>query len=168
MANVIQIKRGTAAAITSANPTLAAGEPCIETDTGKVKVGDGSTAWTSLRYLVEGVKIDDLTAGDDNTDLNASTSKHGLLPKLDNNAAHFLNGQGSWATPTGGGDVIGPASNTDGYIPQWNGADSKTLKNGVELSTDGTFGDNSDTAIPTEKAVKTYAAACTIDGGIVT
>ncbi len=67
----------------------------------------------------------------------------------------------------GGGDVIGPASNTDGYIPQWNGADSKTLKNGVELSTDGTLGDNSDTAIPTEKAVKTYAAACTIDGGIV-
>ena len=51
MANTIQFKRGTAAALTSANPTLAAGEPCFETDTGRVKVGDGSTAWTSLVYL---------------------------------------------------------------------------------------------------------------------
>lgn len=44
------MKRGTAAALTSANPTLAAGELCLETDTGKMKIGDGSTAWTSLAY----------------------------------------------------------------------------------------------------------------------
>lgn len=50
MANIIQMKRGTAAALTSANPTLAAGELCLETDTGKMKIGDGSTAWTSLAY----------------------------------------------------------------------------------------------------------------------
>ena len=50
MANTIQVKRGTAAALTSANPTLAAGEWCFETDTGKVKIGDGSTEWTSLAY----------------------------------------------------------------------------------------------------------------------
>ena len=50
MANTIQIRRGTAAALISTNPTLAAGEPCFETDTGKVKIGDGSTAWTSLAY----------------------------------------------------------------------------------------------------------------------
>ena len=50
MANTIQIKRGTAAALTSANPTLAAGEPCIESNTGRLKIGDGSTAWTSLGY----------------------------------------------------------------------------------------------------------------------
>ena len=62
---------------------------------------------------------------------------------------------GAWDSTQG--NVTGPSTNTDGYIPQWNGANSKTLKNGVELSTDGTMGDNSDTAIPTEKAVKTYA-----------
>ena len=50
MANTIQIKRGTAAAIASANPTLAAGEPCLESDTGRLKIGDGSTAWNSLAY----------------------------------------------------------------------------------------------------------------------
>ena len=34
-----------------------------------------------------------------------------------------------------GGNVIGPAANNDEYIPQWNGADSKTLKNGFAKST---------------------------------
>lgn len=54
------------------------------------------------------------------------------------------------------GDVAGPSSNTDEYIPQWDGLNSKTLKNGVEKSTDVTLAGNSDDAIPTEKAVKTY------------
>ena len=46
----IQIRRGTAASWTSTNPTLAAGELGLETDTGLWKVGNGSTAWTSLSY----------------------------------------------------------------------------------------------------------------------
>lgn len=50
MAIQIQYRRGTAAQWTSANPTLAVGEPGYETDTGKFKVGNGSTAWTSLAY----------------------------------------------------------------------------------------------------------------------
>ena len=48
-------------------------------------------------------KLDDLTAPDDNTDLNASTAKHGLLRKLDNDSSHYLDGQGNWTTPAGGG-----------------------------------------------------------------
>ena len=50
MAVRIQFRRGTAAEWTSANPTLAAGELGYETDTTKFKLGDGSTAWTSLGY----------------------------------------------------------------------------------------------------------------------
>jgi hypothetical protein len=46
----IQIRNGTAAQWTSANPTLAAGEVGIETDTRKQKFGDGTTAWNSLSY----------------------------------------------------------------------------------------------------------------------
>lgn len=46
----IQFRRGTAAQWTSANPTLAVGELGFETDTTKFKIGDGSTAWTSLGY----------------------------------------------------------------------------------------------------------------------
>ncbi len=49
--NKQQIRRGTAAAWTSANPTLAAGEAGWESDTNKVKIGDGATAWVSLAYF---------------------------------------------------------------------------------------------------------------------
>jgi hypothetical protein len=53
----------------------------------------------------------------------------------------------------GGGDVLGPATNHDNYIPQWNGINSKTLKDGMPIVTSiGTPG--LDTNIPTEKAVR--------------
>lgn len=47
----IQIRRGNAAAWTAANPILAEGEMALETDTSKIKVGDGSTAWNALSYF---------------------------------------------------------------------------------------------------------------------
>ncbi len=50
MAVKLQLRRDTAANWTSANPTLAAGEFAYETDTGKLKFGDGSSAWTALAY----------------------------------------------------------------------------------------------------------------------
>jgi hypothetical protein len=52
MAQQIQLRNGTAAQWTSANPTLAVGELGVETDTNKFKVGTGSTAWNSLAYSV--------------------------------------------------------------------------------------------------------------------
>ena len=63
MASVIQLKRGTAAAWTSANPTLNAGEVGFETDTYKMKVGTGSTAWNSLSYVATDGDISSVTAG---------------------------------------------------------------------------------------------------------
>ena len=53
MADLIQIRRDTAANWTSTNPTLAQGELGVETDTNKVKIGDGTTAWTSLGYVID-------------------------------------------------------------------------------------------------------------------
>jgi hypothetical protein len=49
----MQQRRDTAANWTSTNPTLAAGEMGIETDTYKFKVGNGSTAWATLPYSVD-------------------------------------------------------------------------------------------------------------------
>jgi hypothetical protein len=46
----IQWRRDTAANWTSNNPTLGEGEAGLETDSGKWKMGDGVTAWTSLPY----------------------------------------------------------------------------------------------------------------------
>jgi hypothetical protein len=50
MTSRLQNRRDVASAWTSANPTLAAGEMGLETDTSKWKMGDGVTAWNSLAY----------------------------------------------------------------------------------------------------------------------
>jgi len=47
----IQFKRATSSSWSTNNPVLYAGEIGYETNTGKLKVGDGTTAWNSLSYL---------------------------------------------------------------------------------------------------------------------
>lgn len=47
----IQLKRDTAANWTSFNPILRAGEVGIETDTQKLKIGDGSSSWSARPYI---------------------------------------------------------------------------------------------------------------------
>ena len=54
----------------------------------------------------DAIKLDDLSAPDDNTDLNVSTSKHGLCPKAPNDAFQALLGNGAWGYPL-----------PDGWIP---------------------------------------------------
>jgi trimeric autotransporter adhesin len=56
MANVVipyrfRVKRDTAANFTAANTLLLSGEFGLETDTRKLKIGDGVTAWNSLPYV---------------------------------------------------------------------------------------------------------------------
>ena len=50
MANRIQLRRGGAQEWANSNPTLAQGELGIELDTGRFKIGDGVSAWNTLRY----------------------------------------------------------------------------------------------------------------------
>jgi hypothetical protein len=61
----------------------------------------------------DAIAIDTLAAATDNTNLNASASAHGLLPKLANDATKILNGLGAWVTAPIAGHVIrgisGPA-----------------------------------------------------------
>jgi len=54
MTSRMQQRRDTAANWTTNNPTLAAGELGLETDTGLIKIGTGSTAWTALAYAATG------------------------------------------------------------------------------------------------------------------
>jgi hypothetical protein len=56
-----QFRRGTAAQWTSANPILAAGEFGYESDTNKGKIGNGSTAWTGLNYVIGAFDASQLT-----------------------------------------------------------------------------------------------------------
>jgi hypothetical protein len=50
MASLIKLRRDISSNWSTVNPTLASGEPGLETDTRKIKYGDGSTAWNSLNY----------------------------------------------------------------------------------------------------------------------
>ena len=48
---LIKLKRDYAANWTSLNPVLSLGEPGYERDTGKMKIGDGTTPWDQLEYI---------------------------------------------------------------------------------------------------------------------
>jgi hypothetical protein len=50
MTTRIKLRRDIAANWTQTNPVLAAGEPGLETDTGKVKYGNGTAPWVQLSY----------------------------------------------------------------------------------------------------------------------
>lgn len=65
----------------------------VKNDAGMIEVGSH-------------VKLDDLAAPDDNTDLNASTSWHGLLPKLSGIASNVLKGDGTWGAGGAGGSPV--------------------------------------------------------------
>lgn len=76
MADIIQIRRDTAANWTSVNPILAQGELGVETDTHKFKIGDGTTAWATLVYLIDVGNY--LTASSTNT-LTNKTIQSGIF-----------------------------------------------------------------------------------------
>ena len=60
--DLIQLRRGTAAAWVAANPVLALGEPGLETDTSRIKYGDGVSAWGVLEYAEAEADTDALEA----------------------------------------------------------------------------------------------------------
>lgn len=150
----IKLRRGTAAAWTSANPTLAAGEVGYETDTGKMKIGNGATAWTSLGYTGAGIDAPF------DADYLVRTANAGL------SAERVVTDTPSvtWDWATGGqakanlvawtGDVtINPATN------------AASINAGVIISTDlaasffdtdATLAANSATRVPAQSAVKSY------------
>lgn len=53
MATLIQFRRGTATEWSTADTILADGEPGYERGTGKLKIGDGVSAWDDLPYFGE-------------------------------------------------------------------------------------------------------------------
>lgn len=61
----IRIKRATSSRWNSINPILSAGELGLETDTGKIKAGNGAASWSELNYI-----------GPDNTNLLIPTRNY--------------------------------------------------------------------------------------------
>jgi hypothetical protein len=62
------------------------------------------------------------------TNLNGGTSA---------SASTFWRGDGTWATPAGFGNVNGPGSSTNAYVPQWNGTTGTLLAAGLPVGMTG-------------------------------
>ena len=115
----IQTQLGTKAPVADPTFTGEIGIGAVNVSEAELGVLEGATLTTTELNYVDGVtsaiqtqlggkaatsqKLDDFGTADDNTDLNASVTEHGLAPKLDNDSGHFLNGQGGWTTPAGTG-----------------------------------------------------------------
>jgi len=152
----IQIRRDTAANWTSANPTLASGQPGYETDTGRLKFGDGTTAWNSLGYFDPGASaVADGSYGDiqvtgsgtvwtvvtaavNSTKLGGDITPAGVALLVDTSAGAQRNtlGLGSAALASvsafasvGHGHPLATTS-TDGFIS----STDKTKLNGIEAN----------------------------------
>jgi hypothetical protein len=97
MAIQIQLRRGTASQWTTANTLLAQGEIGLETDTSKLKLGDGSTLWNSLSYFSAGSGVTAVTA------TSPVASSGGLTPVI--------------SLSSGYGDTLNPyASKTANFV----------------------------------------------------
>lgn len=111
----IRFRRGTAATWSSNNPVLLSGEPGWETDTNKIKIGDGVTAWSSLTYLTTGggggggtVTSVDIT--------DATTTGRAVLTAASQAAARTAIGAGTSTLALGTTSTTALAGNTP-YTP---------------------------------------------------
>lgn len=71
----IQLRNDLAKTWTTKNPVLLKGEMGVETDTRKIKIGDGKSTWTALAYV--GADANDILAVIDN---NRSTCSRVVIP----------------------------------------------------------------------------------------
>ena len=107
MADKIQIRRDTAANWTSSNPTLAQGELGLETDTGQLKAGTGSTAWTSLGYYTLAGLTDPTYTGTPIEDIYAmSGTSVALEPSNGSIQTHTLSGATTYTDAFSAGQAI--------------------------------------------------------------
>lgn len=148
MPNLIQLRRDTAANWAAVNPVLAQGEMGVDLTNKGLKIGDGSTAWSSLPY----VSLGDMTKAvyDTNGDgvINVTSIPTGISASnigdgsVSNTEFQYLDGV------------------TSAIQTQLNAKQASlgfTAENVSNKDTDGTLASNSDTKYPSQKAVKTYA-----------
>jgi hypothetical protein len=118
--------------------TTIVGRDTTDTLTNKTISGSSNTLSNVNYSSLTGTppKLDDLSAPDDNTDLNSSTGAHGLLKKLDNDSTHFLDGTGNWSIPAGTGvssiDDLDDVDTTttppeDGDVLTWDDGNSEWI-----------------------------------------
>jgi len=130
----IQLRNGTAAQWTAANPTLAAGEVGIESDTKKQKFGDGTTAWNSLGYVGGGSVTSVALSAPAFLSVSGSpvTSSGTLALSYSGTALPVANGGTGVTTSTGSGNTVLSTSPTL-VTPVLGTPTSVTLTNATSL-----------------------------------
>tara|TARA_B100001564_G_scaffold359342_1_gene380737 strand:- start:656 stop:1273 length:618 start_codon:yes stop_codon:yes gene_type:complete len=154
----IQFRRGTAAELSAANPTLGVGEPAFATDSNTLKIGDGSTAYNSLSGISGGGGggglsnvVEDTTpqlGGNLDAQSNDISSVGSItattLIKSGGTSSQFLKADGSVDTST--------------YLTSVSNIDTTNFNAATIVTEAESIGSNdNDTTIPTSAAVKDYA-----------
>lgn len=119
MAIQIQLRRDTAANWTAQNPVLAEGEPGVETDTLYMKVGNGTTAWVSLAYLVDAANpFDQDLNTSDAVSFTGLTSNGLTYPSADGTAGQSIvtDGAGTLSFAAGANPFDQDLNTTDAVI----------------------------------------------------
>lgn len=123
----ILLRRGTASAWTSSNPVLSSGEFGFETDTGKLKIGDGTTAWTSLTYFAPSTL-------NDVGDVTVTSASSGDFLKW--NGSQWVNDPINLGTDTTGNYMSGVTAGTGISVSHTPGeGSSATISIGQEVNT---------------------------------
>jgi hypothetical protein len=128
---IIRHRRDTAANWTSNNPVLEAGQLGLETDTLKIKFGDGTTAWNSLSYASGGGGggISDGDKGD------ITVSSSGATWTIDNGAVSYAKMQDVSAASK----LIGRGSASGSGDPQEITIGTNLTMSGTTLSAAGSI-----------------------------
>jgi hypothetical protein len=97
MATKIQVRRDSSADWTTINPVLSEGEIGFEVNTGKFKIGNGSSSWSSLDYFLDSSDLlSYLTIASASstylTQASASTTYQTKVANVDNAEIGYLNG----------------------------------------------------------------------------
>lgn len=120
-----QLRRGTTAEWVTANPVLGGGEPGLETDTGKVKYGDGVSAWADRPYssLTQGEmqSLLDTTAGSAAAAAGSASASAGSAAAASGSAADASGAAATALTHRdAAGDSAAAAAATAAAIPTTN------------------------------------------------
>ena len=136
----IKIRQDTSGNWGSENPTPLRGEWCLETDTGLVKIGDGTNNWNNLDYYVGSESIG--TSGQVLTSNGA-----GNAPSMQGLSANDLNDyeQGMW-TPTVDGDATGEIDSPSNSCYYTKIGNIVTIVGGIKINSN--FADNSIGGLP--------------------
>lgn len=111
------------------------------------------------------IKLDDLATPDDNTDLDATTGRHGLLLKLGGGTTNFLRADGTWASPAAGGLVL-PRGYIDGFIMSNDTDADHDISVSIGQARDSGNGVNLELASAMVKRIDAVWAAGTGNGGL--